>query len=574
MTMRLTRKIVAIVVVLGVGGRCKGPCDSPIYCQGELLHAVQMARLFADDKTFVDKPTLKPEAQVLAAFARIGGANASRPALERFVAENFGQEGSELRAVDVGAELAARPGFLERVANPVVRAFGREVHGYWGQLIREQDTTRLCAGCVSSMLRLARRFVVPGGRFRETYYWDTYFALEGMLRSGLVDLSKSTIGDLLDLVDAYGFVPNGARVYYLDRSQPPVLTLMVKLYYEFTHDVEFVRGALPRLQREYAYWTDKHCVDVRVGSRVLRLSRYFVDTDVPRPEAYSDDYELAHNVTGDPQIQARLYADLATGAESGWDFSTRWVRDIHRAPVLETIRTRQVVPVDLNAILYQVEMALGELSDMVHGSSGAYRQAAGERRQAMDAAMLDPTSGLYFDYLLEDARRSTEFAAAAVWPYWAFADGEAKLAARAFAYLGRVLDGNPGGVPATLTQSGQQWDWPMAWPPLQYVAMQGALRYGDPVGVRLAQSYVDSVLCAWYATGGSLPGVLEKLGNATDSGHMFEKFDSAQVGSAGGGGEYTVQAGFGWTNGVLIWTLDKFGPQLTAPKCLNLNFIN
>ncbi|KAJ2298678.1 hypothetical protein IWW55_004399, partial [Coemansia sp. RSA 2706] len=240
MTMRLTRKIVAIVVVLGVGGRCKGPCDSPIYCQGELLHAVQMARLFADDKTFVDKPTLKPEAQVLAAFARIGGANASRPALEQFVAENFGQEGSELRAVDVGGELAASPGFLERVVNPVVRAFGREVHGYWGQLIREQDTTRLCAGCVSSMLPLARRFVVPGGRFRETYYWDTYFALEGMLRSGLVDLSKSSIGDLLDLVDMYGFVPNGARVYYLDRSQPPVLTLMVKLYYEFTHDVEFV----------------------------------------------------------------------------------------------------------------------------------------------------------------------------------------------------------------------------------------------------------------------------------------------------------------------------------------------
>ncbi|KAJ2642480.1 hypothetical protein GGF44_001648, partial [Coemansia sp. RSA 1694] len=125
----------------------------------------------------------------------------------------------------------------------------------------------------------------------------------------------------------------------------------------------------------------------------------------------------------------------------------------------------------------------------------------------------------------------------------------------------------PGGIPATLYNSGQQWDYPSAWPPLQYVLMQGALNMGHiDLGLSLAQTFVDSVFCAWYNTGGSIPGILEKLPNTTDSGHMFEKFDSTQVGKEGGGGEYTVQAGFGWTNGVLLWTLDTFGRSLVAPQ--------
>ncbi|KAJ2341807.1 hypothetical protein GGF43_006084, partial [Coemansia sp. RSA 2618] len=540
-----------VAVLLAAGGWCRSPCDSQIYCQGDLLHTVQMARLFADDKTFVDKPTLKPESAVLAAFAQIGGINATHEALEQFVAENFGTEGSELKPVDIG-ELATNPQFLSKVADPLVQAFGSTVHRYWSQLIRKQDLSSLCTGCATSMLPLTYHFVVPGGRFREVYYWDTYFALEGMLRSGLSQLAADNIRDLLGLVDRYGFVPNGARVYYLDRSQPPLLTLMVRLYYQFTNDVAFVREALPLLQREHAYWMRNHAVEVSTGKSVVRLNRYIVDTDVPRPEAYSDDYELAHNVSSsDAGRRASVYADIASAAESGWDFSSRWVRDIH-APkdrLLQTIRTRQIVPVDLNAILYQVEEALSELGTLVRMDAPEdYQALASARKQAMDEVMLDQGSGLYFDYVLEENRRSTEFAAAAVWPYWAFAS-DAQQSASAFAFIAHVLDANPGGIPSTLTSSGQQWDWPMAWPPLQYVAMQGALRSGqNAVAARLAQSFVDSAFCAWYATGGSIPGVLEKLPNVTDSGHMFEKFDSAVVGREGGGGEYTVQAGFGWTN--------------------------
>ncbi|KAJ2806127.1 hypothetical protein H4R20_001809, partial [Coemansia guatemalensis] len=377
-----------------------------------------MAKLFADDKTFVDKPTLKPEQQVLEAFAQIGGRNASTKALRDFIADNFGEEGSELKEVEL-EELDTNPSFLEKVTDPLVRAFGHTVNSYWKTLIREQDLSTLCDGCVSSMLKLKYHFVVPGGRFREIYYWDTFFTLEGMLRSGLHNLAESNIRDLLLLVQNYGFVPNGARLYYLDRSQPPLLTLMVKLYYEFTGDADFVREALPLLQREYRYWMDRHSVEIPCpsnGNSSLLLNRYIVDTDQPRPEAYSDDYELAHNVSStDATVRAAVYADMATGAESGWDFSTRWVRDIN-APeerILQTIRTRQVVPVELNAILYQIELALSEFGDITGlGTPEDYRGSAARRRQNMEAVFLDSETGLFFDYLLDERRRSSTFTAA------------------------------------------------------------------------------------------------------------------------------------------------------------------
>jgi alpha,alpha-trehalase len=51
---------------------------------------------------------------------------------------------------------------------------------------------------------------------------------------------------------------------------------------------------------------------------------------------------------------------------------------------------------------------------------------------------------------------------------------------------------------------------------------------------------------------------------------MFEKFSNLDIDSAGSGGEYTVQAGFGWTNGVVLWVASAYGNLLDAPKCPNI----
>jgi alpha,alpha-trehalase len=55
---------------------------------------------------------------------------------------------------------------------------------------------------------------------------------------------------------------------------------------------------------------------------------------------------------------------------------------------------------------------------------------------------------------------------------------------------------------------------------------------------------------------------------------MFEKFSISDVDSSGRGGEYTVQAGFGWTNGVLLWVASTFGEQLVAPVCPDPLFVS
>ncbi|KAJ1939076.1 hypothetical protein GGF37_004548 [Kickxella alabastrina] len=422
------------------------------------------------------------------------------------------------------------------------------------------------------MLPLKYQFVVPGGRFREIYNWDTYFTLEGILRSGLKEVAKSNIRCLLDFVDIYGFVPNGARSYYLDRSQPPLLTLMVKLYYEHTNDSEFVRQSMPLLIKEHQYWQENHAVVVNTPGGNVTLNRYIVDTDQPRPESYSVDYELAHNVSSDPLRQAVIYAEMAAGAESGWDYSSRWVRNT-AAPAdtfLNEIRTSLVVPVELNAILYQVEETLAEFASLfkVPEDASKFKKLAETRHRDMQTVFYDADTGLYYDYFLEESKRSTVFSPASVWPYWAFGKNSAGNSQRAFTYVSQTLKHNPGGIPVTLINSGQQWDWPMAWPPLQYVTIQGALATNNTaLANALAQSYVNSVFCAWYSTGGSIPNVLNQLPGQTDSGHMFEKFNSADVGKQGGGGEYVVQAGFGWTNGVLLWALDKFANVLKTPVC-------
>ena len=66
--------------------------------------------------------------------------------------------------------------------------------------------------------------------FQEMYYWDTYFTNVGLIKSGEVNLAKNNVDNLLYMADKYGFVPNGNRTWYLNRSQPPFLSLMVRIF--------------------------------------------------------------------------------------------------------------------------------------------------------------------------------------------------------------------------------------------------------------------------------------------------------------------------------------------------------
>jgi alpha,alpha-trehalase len=361
-------------------------------------------------------------------------------------------------------------------------------------------------------------------------------------------------------------------------------------------------------------------------------SRYHVQNNQPRPESYREDYITANNhsyyaTSGiiypetsplNETEQEDLYANLATGAESGWDYGTRWLarpndaaRDVYFP--LRSLNVRNMVPVDLNSILYQAETNIGYFLNQTDNSTEAATWAtlAAQRSEAMYALMWNSTLWSYFDYNLtsnsqnryvptDDDTNITEtatapagyqvlFDVAQLYPFWTGAAPDQlkdnPLAVKmAYSRVSDMLDRKAGGIPATNFQTGQQWDQPNVWPPLMYIIMRGLLNtpatFGedDPAytdvqntALRLGQRYLDSTFCTWYATGGSTSATPKLQGLSSDAvGTMFEKYADNSTNVAGGGGEYTVVEGFGWTNGVLLWTADTFGNNLTRPDCGNI----
>ncbi|KAI8996764.1 trehalase [Pilobolus umbonatus] len=538
-------------------------CLSPIYCEGPLLKTVQLAKLFNDSKTFVDMPTSRPVNEVLAAFEQIGGAGASRDAIQQFVSENFLPAGTELVPMSNQEDLPVT--WTQSIQDLKYRGWIQQLIRDWKNLTFRFDTSNLCEGCISSTLPVKRPFVVPGGRFREFYYWDTYFVIKGLLLSNKVELALDMIGNLFDFVEEYGFVPNGARIYYLNRSQPPFLTLMVKEYYDKTRDTNFMIRAIPILEKEYEYWMQTSLVEVedKQGYR-HKLNRYTTNNKHPRPESYIEDYNTTQN-TSNPEL---IYADIAAAAESGWDFSTRWTTlkkplegQVESYEILRSIRTHEIIPIDLNALLWYMENFLSRWST---SKKWYYKRRASKRLRAIEALLWHEEDYSYYDFNLSTYSVTREFTPANLFPIWLGASSSHN-STHLFDTTQRVLDAFPGILTTSFFNSSMQWDYPNGWPPLNYIAIQAMRRYSYPGAKDLADRYVRSAFCGWYRTGGSIPGILNKL-DTPDNGHMFEKYDVNDVGASGGLGEYVSQVGFGWTNGVALWILSEY-PYLLATNC-------
>lgn len=628
--------LASTATALYINGSVVAPCDSPIYCHGEILRQIELARPFQDSKTFVDLPTIRPLEEVIAAFNDLPKPLSNNTELQEFLTTYFGEAGSEIAPVPED-ELSTNATFLDHVNDTVVRDFVAAVVDIWPNLTRSYVGASNCSGCVDSFIPLNRTFVVAGGRFREPYYWDSFWIIEGLLRTqgSFTEIALNIIENFLDLVRDIGFVPNGARQYYLNRSQPPLLTQMLSVYMDYVgNDTSILERALPILEQEYAFWTRNRSVTVETPNGAYTLNHYAVENTQPRPESYREDYITANNRSyyaesgiiypeNNPLNEterAELYANLASGAESGWDYSSRWLRTPADAAndvyfPLRSLNVINTVPVDLNSILYMNEISLATYSSMVGNESAAahYNELAANRSAAMYALMWNSTYNSYFDYNLTSSSQNrytvadadatpseasgappgyqVAFSAAQYYPFWTgAAPAQLKnnpLAVRlAYQRVQDQLEQKAGGISATNLITGEQWDQPNVWPPLMYILIDGLLNtpptFGadDPdyvttqqLALDLAQRYLDSTFCTWRQSGGATPG-LERVEGVRGEGIMFEKYADNDTSSAGGGGEYEVVEGFGWTNGVLIWVADLFGANLTQPDCGNLAPVN
>jgi alpha,alpha-trehalase len=361
---------VRLATALYINGSVTAPCESPLYCHGEILREIQLAGAFEDSKTYVDLPTIRPLEEVVAAFENLTKPLSNNTELQDFLTTYFGEAGSELAEVNPD-DLQTNATFLDGVNNTDVREFIEQVIEIWPELTREYVGSANCTGCVSSFIPLNRTFVVAGGRFREPYYWDSYWILLGLLRTegSFTQIALNIIENFLDLVDRFGFVPNGARQYYLNRSQPPVLALMVQAYVEYTNDTSILERALPTLELEHDFWTTNRSIEIDLNGTSYTLNHYAVENNQPRPESYIEDYHTATNSSyyaesgiiypatalNESQID-QLYSDLASGAESGWDYTARWIGNPSDAIgdnyfALRSLNTASIIPVDLNSIL-------------------------------------------------------------------------------------------------------------------------------------------------------------------------------------------------------------------------------
>jgi alpha,alpha-trehalase len=363
----------------------------------------------------------------------------------------------------------------------------------------------------------------------------------GLQVSKRSDLIESMINNFSHLINTIGHIPNGNRSYYESRSQPPFFALMLDILAEEKGKAIVYSHYQDILKKEYNFWMNNSKQlsnqEVNTSKRVVQLedgtilNRYWDDCDSPRPEAYKEDIEVAHQA---PEREASdVYRDIRAAAESGWDFSGRWFADGNR---LSSIQTTSLLPVDLNCLLLYMEEKLLDMAQFSNDLTAInhYTQATERRKKAIQLYCWDEEQGFFFDYHFQTQARSKIASLAGVFPLFfevATPEQASKIAKTLESHFLKI-----GGLVTTLNETGQQWDSPNGWAPLQWIAYKGLLNYGF-------ESLANEIKKRWVALNRNV---------YQETGKMTEKYNVLDANKSGGGGEYPNQDGFGWSNGVLL----------------------
>ena len=481
----------------------------------DLFKDVQLHAIFPDSKSFADCTSKKDLAETVALYE--SQKSSSGFDLKKFVEDNF--------------DLPIIP--QSKFISDTTQSMQEHITSLWSVLQRDADKHNPN----SSLIPLPNSYIVPGGRFAEIYYWDSYFTMLGLQAQGRYDIMKNMIDNFAFLIDSLGFIPNGNRNYYVGRSQPPFFAVMVSLLEE--KDTVASSHYLPMFQKEYAFWMHgadqlkkpgdvvEHVVMMADGTV---LNRYFDKIAQPRPEAYKEDYNLAQKSSGSKE---ELYTHLRAAAESGIDFSTRWFRE---GSGLESIHTTDFIAVDLNSLLFNLESAIakGLLKKGDKAEADKMMMNAEKRKHAILQYCWNESEKFFYDYDFKAQKLSTVKALAASYPlFFKIATNEQ---AKGVASVLKKEFLKPGGLTTTLNNSGEQWDAPNGWAPLQWMSYQGLRNYhADDLAAEIKKRWLR---------------VNERVYKST--GKMMEKYNVMDTTITGGGGEYPNQDGFGWTNGVAL----------------------
>jgi alpha,alpha-trehalase len=492
---------------------------NPAERYGDLYDSVQKSGLFPDPKLFWDYTPTTTTDSILVYFKEA----IKQPSfsLQQFVSQYFMPPKDILVSPQYnGAELPED--YLKSLLT---------------FLSRSADTADL-----STKIPLPKPYVLPYHNAREMSYETAYFTMLGLQAAGKVDDLENMVNNFLHLINTFGYVPSGNRTYLTSRSQPPYFTCMVQLLAEAKNDNAMLVKYADAMEKEYNFWMkeadpeppNEH-ITVRRVVHLDRntLNRYRDDEKTPRAEAYRADKDTAKNSNREPDD---TYRQIRSGAESGWQFSSRWLDDPKRPA---TIHATDFLPIDLNALLYNMEWTLARAKAQQKNVAEAtkWEKKASSRREAMMRYCWSMTKGMFFDFDHNRYKQAEVVSAATVFPLY-FRMVTKKDADKVAANIRSELL-KAGGIVTTNRTTGQAWDAPFGCAQLQWMAIQGLRNYGH-------EELANDIKNRWVAL---------NIKVLKSTGRLLEKYNVQDLSLENGGD--SLARNYGATSGVLLKLLSE-----------------
>lgn len=400
-----------------------------------------------------------------------------------------------------------------------VRAF---IHDNIGLTVKE------CKKDTLGSFALPKPYSVPSltGCFQQDmYYWDTYFTNIGLLHDGDFQQALNNVDNILYLIEKFGYMPNGSNVIFIDRSQPPYASMMVRDIYEKSGDKKWLESACKTLEKEYDFWMTQRITPTGLNRHSNNSTREQLVSFFDYMKTRFPDLASITDSTAMMTQSSHLVAE----AESGWDFNPRF-----------DSRCEDFNPIDLNANLYVYETNFAYFYDQL-GKKGAdkWRKAAEKRKKLINKYCYNPKDGCFYDYDFVNHRLSPIYSAAVFNLLWAGVPTK-KQAKTIVDNLPRLE--YPCGVVACEKgprNRAYQWDYPNAWASFNVLPIAGLDRYGyNADASRIARKYVDSITSIYLTTG-----------------NLWEKFNG-ELGNLDITNEYEMPPFMGWTAGAFIFASD------------------
>ena len=491
---------------------------SPEERYGLLFDSVQMSTIFQDSKTFLDCIPKMSTDSVLAIFET----ERVKPDfnLSTFVNQYF-----------ILPTTAAD--YVGNTSEPIEQY----ISNFWLHLMRKADTSDL-----GTLIQLPNPYIVQSGQSREIYYQDSYFTMVGLKATNQIDLLENMVKNFAHLIDFQGYVPSGNRTYYLSRTQPPYFACMVQLLASVKGD-ETYKKYLPQLEKEYQFWMDGKPTEIGKETsskkRVVCMdgnvvNRYYGD-EKPRPESFKEDKLFAKKSGQDLKP---FYRHLRACSESGWDMSSRWLSD---GKDKYKLHTTDIVPIDLNALLYNLELVImkGKILDKKMDEAANYEKLSSKRREAVMRYCWSDDKQMFFDFDFQKYRKKETYSLAAAYPLY-FKMVTKREADKIAENIEKMLL-LPGGLVATNNTIGQKFDAPYSTAPLQWIAIQGLRNYGHG-------DLADDIKKRW----------IELCSNHYQStGKILDRYNVADFNAQSDSLSSPTQDGYGYSNAILLKLLKE-----------------